>query len=86
MASRQWRDAVVVAPEGRRLLRLEARNSQTPIEKKPPWIKTRLRTGPEYAALKDLVRREGVHTSGTFCHAATTSNAAIGSAVHPANS
>jgi lipoic acid synthetase len=53
---------VVVAPEGRRLLRLEARNSQTPIEKKPPWIKTRLRTGPEYAALKDLVRREGVHT------------------------
>ncbi len=53
---------MVVAPEGRRLLRLEARNSQTPIEKKPPWIKTRLRTGPGYAALKDLVRREGLHT------------------------
>jgi lipoyl synthase len=53
---------VVVAPEGRRLLRLETRNSQTPIEKKPPWIKTRLRTGPEYLALKDLVRREGLHT------------------------
>jgi lipoic acid synthetase len=53
---------VVVAPEGRRLLRLEARNSQTPIEKKPPWIKTRLRTGPEYAALKELVRRQGLHT------------------------
>jgi lipoic acid synthetase len=53
---------VVVAPEGRRLLRLETRNSQTPIEKKPPWIKTRLRTGPEYMALKDLVRREGLHT------------------------
>ncbi len=53
---------MVVAPEGRRLLRLEARNSQTPIEKKPPWIKTRLRTGPEYMALKDLVRREGLHT------------------------
>jgi lipoic acid synthetase len=51
-----------VAPEGRRLLRLEARNSQTPIERKPPWIKTRLRTGPEYTALKDLVRREGLHT------------------------
>ena len=28
------------------MLRLEARNSQTPIERKPPWIKTRLRTGP----------------------------------------
>ncbi len=55
-------DVVVVAPEGRRLLRLETRNSQTPIEKKPPWIKTRLRTGPEYKALKDLVRRGGLHT------------------------
>jgi len=55
-------EVVVVAPEGRRLLRLEARNSQTPIERKPPWIKTRLRTGPEYMALKDLVRRQGLHT------------------------
>ncbi len=53
---------MVVAPEGRRLLRLEARNSQTPIEKKPPWIKTRLRTGPAYMAMKDLVHREGLHT------------------------
>jgi lipoic acid synthetase len=53
---------VVLAPEGRRLLRLEARNSETPIERKPPWIKTRLRTGPEYTALKQLVQREGLHT------------------------
>ena len=53
---------MVLAPEGRRLLRLEARNSQTPIERKPPWIKTRLRTGPEYTALKSLVSREGLHT------------------------
>src|SRR6266581_2520040 len=44
------------------MLRLEARNSQTPIERKPPWIKTRLRTGPQYAELKQLVRREGLHT------------------------
>ena len=44
------------------MLRLEARNSQVPIEKKPPWIKTRLRTGPEYTELKNLVRREGLHT------------------------
>jgi len=44
------------------MLRLEARNSQTPIERKPPWIKTRLRTGPEYLALKNLVQREGLHT------------------------
>ncbi|MCX9190894.1 lipoyl synthase [Carbonactinospora thermoautotrophica] len=53
---------VTVAPEGRRLLRLEVRNSQTPIERKPPWIKTKLRTGPQYSELKDLVRREGLHT------------------------
>jgi lipoyl synthase len=44
------------------MLRVEARNSQTPIERKPPWIKTRLRTGPEYTALKKLVQREGLHT------------------------
>jgi lipoyl synthase len=53
---------VVLAPEGRRLLRIEARNSQVPIERKPPWIKTRLRTGPEYTQLKQLVRSEGLHT------------------------
>jgi len=50
------------APEGRKLLRLEVRNAQTPIERKPPWIRTRLRTGPEYTQLKNLVRREGLHT------------------------
>jgi lipoyl synthase len=44
------------------MLRLEARNSQVPIERKPPWIKTRLRTGPSYTQLKALVRREGLHT------------------------
>jgi lipoyl synthase len=53
---------VVLAPEGRRLLRIEARNSQVPVERKPPWIKTRLRTGPEYTALKNLVRSQGLHT------------------------
>jgi lipoyl synthase len=53
---------VVLAPEGRRLLRIEARNSQVPIERKPAWIKTRLRTGPEYTKLKQLVRSEGLHT------------------------
>ncbi len=51
-----------VAPEGRKMLRLEVRNAQTPIEKKPEWIKTRARMGPEYTELKGLVRREGLHT------------------------
>jgi lipoyl synthase len=53
---------VTVAPEGRKLLRLEVRNAATPIERKPPWIKTRARMGPEYTELKSLVRREGLHT------------------------
>jgi lipoic acid synthetase len=53
---------VTVAPEGRRLLRVEVRNAETPVERKPPWIKTRLRTGPEYRQVRDLVRAEGLHT------------------------
>ncbi|MCF6474660.1 lipoyl synthase [Nonomuraea sp. MG754425] len=53
---------MTVAPEGRKLLRLEVRNAETPIERKPPWIKTKLKTGPEYTELKSLVRREGLHT------------------------
>ncbi|SNR93183.1 lipoic acid synthetase [Haloechinothrix alba] len=44
------------------MLRLEVRNSQTPIERKPSWIKTRARMGPEYTELKGLVRREGLNT------------------------
>ncbi len=49
-------------PDGRRLLRLEARNAETPIERKPEWIKTRARMGPEYTELRALVAREGLHT------------------------
>ena len=51
-----------VAPDGRKLLRLEVRNSQTPIERKPEWIKTRAKMGPEYRELRGLVQREGLHT------------------------
>src|SRR6476661_6455564 len=51
-----------MAPEGRKLLRLEVRNAETPIERKPPWIRTRARTGPQYTELKSLVRSGGLHT------------------------
>ncbi|WP_407676312.1 lipoyl synthase [Plantactinospora alkalitolerans] len=51
-----------VAPEGRRLLRVEARNAATPIERKPPWIKVKAKMGPEYTQLRGLVAREGLHT------------------------
>ncbi|ASR54773.1 MULTISPECIES: lipoyl synthase [Cellulomonas] len=53
---------MTIAPEGRRMLRVEARNAATPIEKKPEWIRTRATMGPEYSELKGLVRREGLHT------------------------
>ncbi|HAM24063.1 MAG TPA: lipoyl synthase, partial [Actinobacteria bacterium] len=53
---------MAVQPEGRRLLRIEARNTEVPIERKPEWIKTRLRTGPQYLELVGLVRDEGLHT------------------------
>ncbi|MFE7133515.1 lipoyl synthase [Streptomyces sp. NPDC057638] len=51
-----------VAPDGRKMLRLEVRNSQTPIERKPEWIKTRAKMGPEYTQMQQLVKREGLHT------------------------
>lgn len=44
------------------MLRVEARNAATPIEKKPEWIRTRATMGPEYTELKGLVKREGLHT------------------------
>jgi len=53
---------MTIAPEGRPLLRIEARNAQTPIERKPEWIKTRAKMGPEYTALRSLVAKEGLHT------------------------
>jgi lipoic acid synthetase len=53
---------VTIAPEGRKLLRLEVRNSATPIEKKPSWIKTTAKMGPEYRELKQLVKDEQLHT------------------------
>ncbi len=49
-------------PQGRKLLRLEVRNAQTPIEKKPEWIKTRAKMGPQYRELQNLVKSEGLHT------------------------
>jgi lipoyl synthase len=47
---------------GRKLLRIEARNAQTPIERKPAWIKTRAVMGPQYTELRQLVKSEGLHT------------------------
>lgn len=51
-----------VVPEGRRMLRVEARNSATPVERKPEWIRSKVKTGPAYVGLKKLVQQEGLHT------------------------
>lgn len=51
-----------LAPEGRRLLRLEVRNASVPIERKPSWIRTTMRTGPEYTDIKAKVSEQGLHT------------------------
>ena len=49
-------------PGERKLLRLEVKNSQTPIEKKPEWIKTTAKMGPEYKAMHNLVQDKNLHT------------------------
>jgi lipoic acid synthetase len=53
---------VTVAPEGRRMLRVEALNSQTPVERKPEWMRSKVKTGPAFIELKNLVQKEGLHT------------------------
>lgn len=51
-----------LAPPGRKLLRLEVRNAEVPIERKPSWIRTTLRTGPEYTDIRKRVAEQGLHT------------------------
>ncbi|OLT20015.1 lipoyl synthase [Ornithinimicrobium sp. CNJ-824] len=53
---------MTVAPEGRRMLRVEARNAETPIERKPSWIRTTAKMGPEYRELQSMVKGGGLHT------------------------
>ncbi len=53
---------MTIAPEGRRMLRVEARNAETPIETKPAWIKTRATQGPAFRELSGLVRDQQLHT------------------------
>ena len=48
--------------DGKKLLRIEAKNAAVPIERKPDWIKTRAVMGPNYSNLRSLVSKEGLHT------------------------
>lgn len=53
---------MTVTADGRRMLRIEAKNSQTPIEAKPRWIRTTAKMGPEYRDMKNRVSGAGLHT------------------------
>ena len=51
-----------IAPEGRRLLRVEARNAQTPIERKPKWLQTRAVISETYQEVRGLIGQKRLHT------------------------
>ena len=53
---------MTASPGGRRLLRIEQRNAQTPVERKPPWMKAKVHMGPEFTDLKKTVKTSGLHT------------------------
>ncbi|MDO4718097.1 MAG: lipoyl synthase [Propionibacteriaceae bacterium] len=53
---------MTVSPEGRRLLRVEALNAKTPIERKPAWIRTTAKMGPDYRDLQRIVASGDLHT------------------------
>lgn len=48
--------------EGRKLLRIEARNAQVPREPRPEWLKTRATVGPEYKNLKEQIATTSLNT------------------------
>lgn len=51
-----------VDPEERKLLRVEERNRETPIEQKPEWIKTTAYVGKEYEDMRSRVHGASLHT------------------------
>ena len=46
----------------KRMLRVERRNSTTPIESKPRWIRTQVSTGPELRDMRERVAGASLHT------------------------
>jgi lipoic acid synthetase len=54
---------MIVEPAGtRRMLRIEVRNSATPVERKPDWIRTRVRRGRGFSDIQSTVERLDLHT------------------------
>ncbi len=57
------RPGVKKAGTGRRMLRIEAKNARTPIERdRPDWLRTRLSAGPEYMNMHRRMLAGGLHT------------------------
>ena len=56
---------MTVAPEGRRLLRVEARNAETPIARKPEWIRVRAPGSPIWAETPPSTVGDAQPRSGT---------------------
>lgn len=46
---------MTIKPEGRKMLRIEKKNAESPIEQKPRWIRNQVRTGPGYEDMKKRV-------------------------------
>ena len=61
-AGRAVTDDATPISAGRRLLRIEARNATFHDPGRPSWVRTRMRTGPGFEDISNLVRREGLHT------------------------
>jgi lipoic acid synthetase len=57
--------------EDKPLLRIERRNAETEIERKPDWIKTRLSTGPQFRDIRSIVEEKQLNT---VCQAAGCPN------------
>ena len=51
-----------VDPEARKLLRIEERNREVPIEKNPEWLKTTAIVGKEYEDMRERVHGADLHT------------------------
>lgn len=52
----------VPQPGNRKLLRVEERNAQVPIEHRPAWLKTTATIGTEYQAMRERVHGAQLHT------------------------
>ena len=77
---------MTAAPEGRRMLRLEIRNAETPIERKPEWIKTKAKMGPGVPPAAGAREERRASTPSARRPAAPTSTSAGRTARRPSSS